>query len=237
MKKNFKEVETEIETKEVVQLFNEIEDLETIEVVDEIEEIEEVEEVEKPKVSIEEFCIIANKNKSIDIAIKALEVNVETYIPLKVKKMICKAVMNGVVYSVDGLKHYNNFDKDYLLAMTCIGLYTNLDLGIDDSLAYDMLVKYNLFEEVLGLFGRDYVECTDILESMLDEEVLQNNTIEAVMASSIYSVIPSINKLIDRTDPEKIAEHLGSGLEKIATMLETNQGVMELLDTFNKIKK
>lgn len=233
MKKNFKEVE---EVENEIMVTEEVDFSEDIEIIDEITpEPQDIQE-EKVKVSLEQFCEIATKT-NIEQAIKGLELEVETYLPLRVKKILCRAVVNSIVYVSEGIKHYNVFDKDVLLAMTCISVYTNLDLNGSDSDNYDMLVKNNLLEDVLKLFPREYVECTQILEALLDEEVEQCNTVEAVLASSLNSLTPAINNLIDRVDPEVTAKYLGGGLEKVADLLQNSAGIKNMLDTFGKINK
>lgn len=230
MEKNFKEVENEVLTTEVVDFS------EDIEVVDEmvLDEQDSVNEI--PKVSLEEFCTIASKN-GIEQAVKGLELQVECYLPLRAKKLLCRAVMNSIVYVSEGIKHYNMFDKEVLLAMTCITVYTNLDMKDNDSDSYDLLVRNSLLEETLNLFPREYVECVDILNSMIEEEVDQCNTVEAVLSSNLSSLIPAINNLIDRVDPEVTAKYLGGGLEKVADLLQNSAGIKNMLDTFGKINK
>ena len=160
--------------------------------------------------------LLANiRNKSFDLA-RGLQV--KTYLPMDVKKTIAKGIIydctddsEGVV-KVDSVERYMSYVK-YMITM-----HTNLEYTNED---YDKLCSaeyrdMNLLNAIMSCFGDDAQECSRILDSMMDD-LLMENSLE-------YSVAKFVNNL---------NKHIGDLAEKLNSKIDgfDIQSVLGNVDT------
>lgn len=215
--------------------FKEVVDVESVINTTEVLSTEAISKEEPTKIDLEEFVLIARKN-GIENAVETLKLEVEDYLSIKIKRILCKGVAESILYSESGYCHYNEFDKQVSLLLGCVFVYTNLESTGDDDKDYDIINSNGLAPVLIEMIGSEYKECAFILDSILEEKINIGNSIEATISTTAYKLSNSLAKMIDRTDTEELSKNLGGSLESLISMISSNGGIMSLINTYDQIK-
>ena len=122
------------------------------------------------------------------------ELQVKKYLPMEVKKTIAQGIMYECITNEDGAIKVDSVQQYMSYVRYMITMHTNLEYTNED---YDKLcsIQYgetNLLNAIISCFGPDAKECDRILKLMCGD-LMQNNSIEALIAKVTNVLIESIN--------------------------------------------
>lgn len=155
-----------------------------------------------------EFCNLY-KDKKIELSTEALEV--KNYIPFIEKYELCSSIIN-TCNDIDiqtGIVTVDSVNRDVTFITKIISMYTNIEFSPDGNAdissidEYDMLCENRLLEPILGLFAEEYVECKNMLVTMQNDLIANNNTLHGIasnVAKQIINIATLFNKKIDALD-------------------------------------
>lgn len=155
------------------------------------------------------------------------ELEIKKYIPIMDKKMFVMDVISSCTDDIDDFISVDRFKMNIYFDMKALDLYTNLEIADDfDEMVvqYDMLCESGMMNKIIVLFEEDYCAMCDVLDSELNELLIQNS-IEA----QVVKVANKVNNLIDG---------IGIALDglDINTILPEGANINELIDTIKMLK-
>lgn len=162
--------------------------------------------------------LVVNINNNGFKLSEALEV--KTYIPMALKKVIAQSIIyectnsEGGVIKVDSVQRYISYIR-YMITT-----HTNLEYTDED---YDTLcsTEYQdtvLLNAVLGSFGDDAQECSRILNLMIDD-YMQDMRVEVTIARFLNELGQSLEGLVDKLDLGAIIPD-SMDINKLSTFLQ-----------------
>lgn len=129
---------------------------------------------------------------------------VKDYVPFAEKRELCANVLNACnTKDKSGLVKVDSVSRYIVFTISIISKYTNLEFssGEDtefDSLdEYDMLCQSDLLNPILDVIGAEYTTCNNILNMMMSDIEVNNNTIENVVSTVLGRFGDSVDGLID----------------------------------------
>ena len=136
------------------------------------------------------------RNKNFDLA---REIQVKTYLPMDAKKAIAQGIIYDCTDNSEGVIKVDSVERYLSYVKYMITMHTNLEYTNDD---YDKLcaTEYqdmNLLNAILSCFGEDAQECSRILDSMMDD-LLMENSLEYSVARFVNSLNNQIGNLADK---------------------------------------
>lgn len=141
------------------------------------------------------------ENGKIENIRETLEV--KDYIPFAEKYELCASTLAACneVDETTGLITVDSINRQVTFTITALSMYTNLEFTFDentefDSIAeYDMLCKHGLVKPILKLIGDDYAVCEEMLMTMHNDMVTNNNTLHNVVGNITKQVLGVVTEL------------------------------------------
>ena len=152
------------------------------------------------------------------------------------------AIVEAVVEKNEyGLYVVDYFIKEIHEKVAMVGLYTNVELSEDDVLNYDIASSCGLIdyieEEVNDVWSFSSI-LSDAIEKRIEENSI-NNTVARFLNDTtklIENTLNSVNGMLDKGDPNKIAKYLSKGVEMIAAKMP-DFSKLDIIDIANNRKK
>jgi hypothetical protein len=142
-----------------------------------------------------------------------------TYIPFLEKRVIVEELIDSFIYEEDGLIKVDLFDKQFFTNLKILSVYFDIENDLEFSELmelYDLLLENNYFSAFQCYIKDDLSALTLILESVLNEKIKYNNTLEGIIAKGI-------NKLIDKLPDEKGMSKLIKDLPKQVNKIDPSK--------------
>ncbi len=158
--------------------------------------------------TIREFCEaykakkFINLKQGVDERVEWLRSTLELkkYIPFVNKRELCADVIEACCTKEGGLIKVDSVSRYIVFTISMISAYTNLEFSSGEEYSpideYDILCEANLLNPILALIGEEYTTCNNMLNMMMDDEIANNNTIEALLGHSLNKVSSSFDELI-----------------------------------------
>lgn len=131
------------------------------------------------------------------------KLEIKDYVPFAEKRELCASVLNACNEKDDsGLVKVDSVSRYIIFTLSILSAYTNLEFssGEDtefDSLdEYDMLCQSNLLNPILDIIGTEYATCNNILNMMMSDIEVNNNTVENVVATILGKLGVSVDDFI-----------------------------------------
>lgn len=180
---------------------------------------------------VNEFVEMYKNNNRIDIA-KVLEV--QKYVGIINKREMCKLILDGCTYVVDGEVRVDSVARYILFTTAVLGIHTNLEFTSDDDDMggaiddYDLLCESGLLIKIIDTFQDDYASCQEILNMMTADKMQESMTLEKKIYGAVDmlqdTLSGAINQLVEKLDIDelfdgdidnnKIVELIGTILNK-----------------------
>ena len=155
--------------------------------------------------TIQEFINLYKEGKATDLK-KILEV--KSYIPFTQKYELCSSVLDACndIDIKTGLVSVDSVNRDVTFTIKVISMYTNLEFSPDGNKdvnsinEYDMLCENKLLKPILNLFDEEYVECEEMLITMQNDLITNNNTLHNVLGNGMkyfLSIADVLKKKVD----------------------------------------
>ena len=164
------------------------------------------------------------------------------YVSILDKKVMADTIVEVVVKKDEyGLYTVDYFVKEVHEKVAMVGLYTNVELTEDDVLNYDIASSCGLID-YLEESVDDVWSFSSILSDAIEERVEQNSVNHIIArfldntTKLIESTMHSVNGMLDKGDPNKIAKYLSKGVEMIAAKMP-DFSQLDIVDTVNNRKK
>ena len=151
------------------------------------------------------------------------ELRIKKYVPVMEKKAFVMDVIAACTDDIDDFITVDRFNIDIYFDMNMIKAYTNLEIATDfDEMIeqYDILCEYGLLNELIELFGSEYVATCSILKGQLEELLIQNS-----MEAQIVKITNKINNVIDVLGKIDINSLLPEGIS--AEMMSNIAGMLK----------
>ena len=139
---------------------------------------------------VQEFVELYKEGK-IELSKDVLEV--KDYIPFSQKYELCSSVLD-TCNDIDvktGLVSVDSVNRNVTFIVKMISMYTNIEFSPDGNLdvssidEYDMLCENKLLKPIIGLFAEEYVECEEMLMTMQNDLITNNNTLHNVLGNGM----------------------------------------------------
>ena len=152
-----------------------------------------------------ELIDLHKEGKAMDLK-NILEV--KSYIPFTKKYKLCSSVLD-TCNDVDiktGLVSVDSVNRNVTFIIKAISTYTNLEFSPDGNAdvssidEYDMLCENKLLKPILNLFPEEYVECEEMLMTMQNDLITNNNTLYSVLGNGMkyfLSIADVLKKKVD----------------------------------------
>lgn len=126
-------------------------------------------------------------------------IEVKTYLPIEVKKIIAQGIIYDCTNDEDGVIKVDSVQRYISYVRYMITTHTNLEYTDED---YDALcsTEYNnttLLNAIIDCFGDDAKECSRILNLMMDD-YMQEMSIEFAVAKFVNKLNKSIDAFTDK---------------------------------------
>lgn len=175
--------------------------------------------------------------------VRPKELEVKHYIPVSEKYIYAgKLVSTYVKEDEYGMLYYDSTVQNVLKTVGMVVLYTNLELLEDNYASYDILKETGAIEEIEKMIGRDCFEFYNIVEDITSERISRHNDINHIIARKADDALAIFNRsmkslenMMDKGDPNKIAKYLSKGIEMIAAKLP-DLSKLDVFESINKIK-
>ena len=171
-----------------------------------------------------------NPNAVTDYLRDKLEI--KDYVPFAEKRDLCAKVLNACNTKTEGgLVKVDSVSRYILFTISIISKYTNIEFssGTDaefDSLdEYDMLCQSGLLNPILDVIGVEYTTCNNILNMMMSDIEVNNNTVENVVANVLSGISDSVDDFIAMLSDK--VESLNLDLSQIN--IDKYKGLLDLL--------
>lgn len=132
------------------------------------------------------------------------------YIPFLEKRVIVEELIDSFTYEEDGLIKVDLFDKQFFTDLKILSTYFDIENDLEFSelmKLYDLLMEHDYLSAFKYYIKDDLLILRELLESVLNEKIKYNNTLEGVIAKGI-------NKLIEKLPDEKGMSKLIKDLPK-----------------------
>ena len=170
---------------------------------------------------VNEFLSKAEKAESVQILKSML--NVKEYLSFNEKKALVKHIVEASTVEENGFTRIDEINKYLIFTLEVLKAYTDLEFDEDLDIAateYDMLVKANKLNIIIGLFESEYNVILNLAQMEVDS-TLQKNSIEYQTARLFDELGSAVSKLssvlIDKVDNFNI-DDLGISTEQIAQL-------------------
>ena len=149
------------------------------------------------------------------------------------KYELCAGVLAACneVDETTGLITVDSLNRKMTFIITVISMYTNLEFyyGEDEEFTsideYDMLCKHKLVKPILEAIGDDYAVCEEMLMTMHEDMITNNNTLHNVVGNVSKNLLSIIGTLV-ATAKEKID---GFNLDLSQIDIDKYAGIIESL--------
>jgi hypothetical protein len=149
-----------------------------------------------------EFINLYNAGEIKDIK-TALEV--KDYVSFAEKYELCSSTLEACNETDErtGLIVVDTINRNITFTITALSAYTNLEFSFDDDAEvdsiqeYDMLRENKLLKPILDTFAEEYAECKEMLETMQEDLIANNNT-------TVNAVLNILTPFVDALE-EKLA--------------------------------
>ena len=133
---------------------------------------------------------------------------VKSYLPFSQKYELCSSVLD-TCNDIDiktGLVSVDSVNRNVTFTIKAISMYTNIEFSPDGDPdvssidEYDMLCENKLLKPILNLFSEEYVECEEMLMTMQNDLITNNNTLHNVLGNGMkyfLSVADVLKKKVD----------------------------------------
>lgn len=187
------------------------------------------------------------KRISIEILrenVRPKELEVKHYIPVSEKYIYAgKLVSTYVKEDEYGMLYCDSTVQNVIKTVGMVVLYTNLELLEDNYASYDILKETGAIEEIEKMIGRDCLEFYNIVEDITSERISRHNDINHIIARKADDALAIFNRsmkslenMMDKGDPNKIAKYLSKGIEMIAAKLP-DLSKLDVFESIDKVKK
>lgn len=175
--------------------------------------------------------------------VRPKELEVKHYIPVSEKYIYAgKLVSTYVKEDEYGMLYCDSTVQNVIKTVGMVVLYTNLELLKDNYASYDILKETGAIEEIEKMIGRDCLEFYNIVEDITSERISKHNDINHIIARKADDALAIFNRsmkslenMMDKGDPNKIAKYLSKGIEMIAAKLP-DLSKLDVFESINKIK-
>ena len=146
------------------------------------------------------------KERKILLSKETLEV--KEYIPFTQKHDLCSSVLytcNDIDVKT-GLVSVDSVNRDVTFIIRIISMYTNLEFSPDRNKdvgsidEYDMLCENKLLRPILELFEEEYAECKEMLMTMQNDLIANNNTLHNVLGNGMKHFLGIADVLKKKVD-------------------------------------
>lgn len=187
--------------------------------------------------------------KRID-EIEGLEI--KKYVSVLTKTIMIEALVDKLVRKdKNDMYIVNSIEKEVMKKVGAVSLYTNIELGENDYLNYDILQQNNLFEQIndecnkysiMDCHGSDIEHFYKMLDDRINDKLEENN-INRLIADGTNKVIDIIddtmehvNNMLDKGDPNVIAKYVTDVLNKLVKKIPdtTTQDMIEMIKGLRK---
>ena len=186
---------------------------------------------EVQKVSIEQII-----NEEME-----LEIYKGFYIPQSKKEEIVKSICQTCISSENSYYKVHRALMNKTFYLTMIDIYTNIKVENYENEVYDKIKSLQIDVSYL----EDIKTFAELLKNTV-EEIEEENKLERIVANTLYSlqakidtVLESLDKMLEKGDPNKIAKYLSKGIEKLADKMPDfneleKQSYKETIDNIKK---
>lgn len=173
--------------------------------------------------------------------VRPKELEVKHYIPVAEKYIYAGKLVDTFLKEDEyGMLYYNSTVQEIIKTVGMVALYTNLELLEDNYASYDILKETGAIKEIEEIIGKDCIAFYNIVEDITYDRIARNNDINHIIARkaddamAIFNrTMKSLENMMDKGDPNKIAKYLSKGIEMIAAKLPD----LSKLDVFESIDK
>ena len=128
------------------------------------------------------------------------------YLPLIQKQQIARQAVEDLVYYENGIAYVDRTQKTVTLGIALLMHYCNVEIEEDDNSVelidvLDVLIKHGFYNEIEKMIGDDLVEFYAIVDDMIENEKVKNNSLEAVLAKGLTKFVEVVDK---NTSPKQI---------------------------------
>lgn len=153
------------------------------------------------------------------------QLDVKDYLSIKAKRALVDDIINECILYENGIYKFDCIDKYVYFTMYTIAAYTNLELSGDVESDFDILSQEKLLPIILGTIKSEYDDVNILLQMQCDS-ILENNSVELIVAKFLDSVMDFLNSM------EGGLKH---GIDKILNLkLPEGFDLNKLLDLLNK---
>ena len=175
--------------------------------------------------------------------VRPKELEVKHYIPVAEKYIYAGKLVDTFVKEDEyGMLYCDSTVQNVIKTVGMVVLYTNLELLEDNYASYDILKETGAIEEIEKMIGRDCLEFYNIVEDITSERISRHNDINHIIARKADDALAIFNRsmkslenMMDKGDPNKIAKYLSKGIEMIAAKLP-DLSKLDVFESINKIK-
>ena len=155
--------------------------------------------------TIQEFVKDLNEGKIKNLK-EALEV--KNYLPFAKKYKLCSSVLD-TCNDIDiktGVVSVDSVNRDVTFTIKVIAMYTNLEFSPDGNKdissinEYDMLCENKILKSIIELFAEEYAECKEMLMTMQNDLISNNNTLYSILGNGIKYFLSLADVLKQKVD-------------------------------------
>lgn len=152
-----------------------------------------------------EFC---NLYKAGKIENLKTTLEVKDYLPFNQKYELCTSVLD-TCNDIDvktGIVSVDSVNCDVTFTIKVISMYTNLEFSPDGNKdvssidEYDMLCENKLLKPILKLFADEYIECKEMLMTMQNDLIANNNTLYSILGNGLKQFLGIADALKKKVD-------------------------------------
>lgn len=132
------------------------------------------------------------EDQVMSLAKKTLEV--KKYLAIGKKRDLVNKIINDCVYYDNGIYKIDGIEKYVYFTMYIIDAYTNLELGEDIELDFDLLSESDILPVIVGAIGKEYDDVNILLQLKCDD-ILMDNSVEAQCGKLCNHIVESIDEL------------------------------------------
>lgn len=175
--------------------------------------------------------------------VRPKELEVKHYIPVAEKYIYAGKLVDTFLKEDEyGMLYYNSTVQEIIKTVGMVALYTNLELLEDNYASYDILKETGAIKEIEEIIGKDCITFYNIVEDITYDRIARNNDINHIIARKADDALAIFNRsmkslenMMDKGDPNKIAKYLSKGIEMIAAKLP-DLSKLDVFESINKIK-
>ena len=176
--------------------------------------------------------------------VRPKELEVKHYIPVAEKYIYAGKLVDTFLKEDEyGMLYYNSTVQEIIKTVGMVALYTNLELLEDNYASYDILKETDAIKEIEEMIGKDCIRFYNIVEDITYDRIARNNDINHIIARKADDALAIFNRsmkslenMMDKGDPNKIAKYLSKGIEMIAAKLP-DLSKLDMFESIDKVKK